>query len=170
EKLEQAGIEVVVGVLEEQCRRMIRPWAKYITEGSAYLSLKLAISLDGRVATRTGISKWITGAESRVRVHALRSTYDAVMVGINTVLADDPRLTVRDVQGRNPVRLVVDSKLRTPLESHLVTTARETPTCVITTVDAPEQASRDLEERGVSVIRVPATSSGRCDMSVALKA
>jgi diaminohydroxyphosphoribosylaminopyrimidine deaminase/5-amino-6-(5-phosphoribosylamino)uracil reductase len=170
DKLRAAGIEVVSGVLEERAKRMIQPWTKYITEGSSYLSLKLAISLDGRVATRTGISKWITGPGSRSRVHALRSTYDAVMVGINTVLADDPQLTVRDVPGRNPVRIVVDSKLRTPVDSLLVSTARETPTCVITTLEAPEAIGERLEAAGVAVIRVPQTGSGRCDMAVAMRA
>jgi diaminohydroxyphosphoribosylaminopyrimidine deaminase/5-amino-6-(5-phosphoribosylamino)uracil reductase len=170
ERLAQAGVEIQTGVLEEQTRGLIKPWTKYITEGSSYLSLKLAISLDGRVATRTGVSKWITGPESRARVHALRATNDAVMVGINTVLADDPKLTVRDVPGRNPVRIVVDSKLRIPLDSHVVTTARETPTCVVTTVDAPEAIGAQLEAAGVAVIRVPANPSGRCDMAVALRA
>lgn len=170
ERLRQAGIEVTIGVLEAECKRLILPWAKYITEGTSYLSLKLALSLDGRVATRTGISKWITGTEARARVHALRATYDAVMVGINTVLADDPRLTVRDVPGRNPVRVVVDSKLRTPLDCNLVTTAQETPTCIVTAVDAPPALAEELEAKGVSIIRVPLTSSGRCDMAAALRA
>jgi diaminohydroxyphosphoribosylaminopyrimidine deaminase/5-amino-6-(5-phosphoribosylamino)uracil reductase len=170
DKLRDAGVEVVLGVREEAARRLIQPWMKYITEGAAYLSLKLAISLDGRVATRTGISKWITGQESRARVHALRTTYDAVMVGINTVLADDPQLTVRDVPGRNPIRVVVDSKLRTPPDSLLVTTARDTPTCVITTVEASAALGDRLEASGVSIIRVPATSSGRCDMTAAMRA
>ncbi len=170
ERMQAAGIEVVVGVLEDRAKRLIRPWTKYITEGASYLSLKLAISLDGRVATRTGISKWITGTESRTRVHALRARYDAVMVGINTVLADDPQLTVRDVAGRNPVRVVVDSKLRTPADSLLVTTARETPTCVITTVDAPVGLGERLEAAGIALVRVPATASGRCDMGAAMRA
>ena len=170
ERLREAGVEVVTGVLEEEAMRLVRPWTTFVTEGVSYLSLKLALSLDGRVATRTGVSKWITGPESRARVHALRATYDAVMVGINTVLADDPRLTVREVPGRNPVRVVVDSKLRTPLESALVRTAREVPTCIVTTVDAPVALSEPLEAAGVSVVRVPATSSGRCDMAAALRA
>lgn len=170
ERLRDAGVEVVLGVLEDRAKALIRPWSKYIVEGSSYLSLKLAISLDGRVATRTGISKWITGAESRTRVHALRAHADAVMVGINTVLADDPKLTVRDVAGRNPVRIVVDSKLRISPECHLVATARDTPTCVITTVDADEGLAARLSDLGVAVIRVPVTSSGRCDMTAALKA
>ena len=169
EKLREAGLEVVVGVLEEQASRVIRPWRKYIVEGASYLSLKLAISLDGRVATRTGISKWITGSASRARVHALRASYDATMVGVNTVVADNPRLTVRDAPGRSPVRVVVDSKLRIPLDSNLVTSAREVPTCIVTTVDAPDAIIEKLEAAGVAVMRVPASASGRCDMAAALK-
>lgn len=122
------------------------------------------------MATRTGVSKWITGPESRARVHALRAHADAVMVGINTVIADDPKLTVRDVHGRDPVRLVVDSKLRIDPECNLISTARQTPTCVITTVDADEALAARLTDLGVAIIRVPATSSGRCDMPSALKA
>src|SRR5262245_36294759 len=169
ERLREAGVDVAVGVLEEQAARIIKPWKKYIVDGAAYLSLKLAISLDGRVATRTGVSKWITGAQSRARVHALRASYDATMVGVNTVVTDNPRLTVRDVPGRSPVRVVIDSKLRIPLDSNLVTSAREVPTCVITTVDASEATGDKLEAAGVSLVRVAANASGRCDMAAALR-
>jgi diaminohydroxyphosphoribosylaminopyrimidine deaminase/5-amino-6-(5-phosphoribosylamino)uracil reductase len=169
ERLRENGIEVTACVLEKEARSLIKPWTKYITERLAHLSLKLAISLDGRIATRTGASKWITCPESRSRVQLLRSSHDAVMVGINTVIADDPRLTVRDVPGRNPVRVVVDSKLRLPTNSQLVTTAKEIPTCVITTLEASRAVSEALEDAGVSVIRVPATAEGRCDMLSALR-
>jgi diaminohydroxyphosphoribosylaminopyrimidine deaminase/5-amino-6-(5-phosphoribosylamino)uracil reductase len=169
EKLQAAGVEVTVGVLEKQCKQLIEPWTKFITEEASYLSLKLAVSLDGRIATRTGASKWITCAESRARVHSLRARHDAVMIGINTVIADDPRLTVRDVPGRSPVRVVVDSKLRVPTSSQLVKTAEETPTCVVTTPEAPEAVAEALEELGVAIIRVPATAEGRVDMRCTLK-
>ena len=170
ERLREAGVEVVVGVLEDDAKTLVKPWAHYVTEGQSYLLLKLGLSVDGRIATRTGASKWITCAESRTRVHALRTRHDVVMVGINTVLTDDPELTVRDVPGRNPIRVVVDSKLRLPTDSHLVQTAAETPTCVITTNEASEAVGDNLENAGVSVIRVPATAEGRCDMRAALKA
>jgi diaminohydroxyphosphoribosylaminopyrimidine deaminase/5-amino-6-(5-phosphoribosylamino)uracil reductase len=168
ERLIEAGIEVTVGVLENEARTLIRPWSKFVLTGHSYLSLKLAVSLDGRIATRTGASKWITCPESRARVQELRVSHDAVMVGINTVSSDDPRLTVRDVPGRDPIRVVVDSKLRLPLSSQLVTSARETPTCVITTLDASRSSGDSLEAAGVNVIRVPATAEGRCDMHTAL--
>src|SRR5438045_1052332 len=95
-KLRDAGIEVVTGVLSGPCKALIRPWRKYVTQGVAYLTLKLAMSLDGRIATKTGASKWITSPESRARGHRLRATHDAVLVGVSTILADDPQLTVRE--------------------------------------------------------------------------
>jgi diaminohydroxyphosphoribosylaminopyrimidine deaminase/5-amino-6-(5-phosphoribosylamino)uracil reductase len=102
-------------------------------------------------------------------VQSLRAAHDAVLVGINTVISDDPRLTVRDVPGRSPVRCVVDSKLRLPTNSQLVATARDVPTCVITTPDASRAVAEALEDMGVSVIRVSATAEGRCDMQHALR-
>jgi len=119
ERLEAAGIPVTVGVQEAAAKALIQPWAKYVTEHTSFVTLKLAISLDGRIATRTGASKWITCPESRIKVQTLRAHHDAVMVGINTVLTDNPRLTVRDVPGRNPIRVIVDSKLRIPLGSQV---------------------------------------------------
>jgi diaminohydroxyphosphoribosylaminopyrimidine deaminase / 5-amino-6-(5-phosphoribosylamino)uracil reductase len=168
ERLKEAGVEVITGVLDHEARFLIRPWSKFVLTGQSYLSLKLAVSLDGRIATRTGASKWITCPESRARVQELRTSHDAVMVGINTVSSDDPRLTVRDVPGRNPIRVVVDSNLRLPVSSHLVTSAREIPTCVVSTNEASRLAGDALESAGVSVIRVPPTAEGRCDMQVAL--
>ena len=169
ERLQSEGVEVSVGVVEADAKALIMPWRKYITEQSSYLRLKMALSLDGRIATRTGASRWITGPESRLRVQSLRSASDAVMVGINTVIADDPRLTVRDVPGRSPARVIVDSKLRLPTNSQLVETASEVPTCVVTTVDAPRGVADALESAKVAVIRVPPTAEGRCDMKVALR-
>jgi diaminohydroxyphosphoribosylaminopyrimidine deaminase/5-amino-6-(5-phosphoribosylamino)uracil reductase len=169
ERLRASGVEVVVGVAEAGAKDLIRPWSKYVTSGSSYLALKLALSLDGRIATRTGESKWITGEQARLRAQELRANHDAVMVGINTVLTDDPRLTVRDVPGRSPVRVIVDSKLRLRLSSHVVGTARDFPTCVITTQEASRAVGDALEESGLSLIRVPSTAEGRCDMTAALR-
>jgi diaminohydroxyphosphoribosylaminopyrimidine deaminase/5-amino-6-(5-phosphoribosylamino)uracil reductase len=168
DRLKAAGVEVKLGVLESECAALIKAWEHFITQGSSYLSLKLAVSLDGRIATRTGASKWITCPESRTRVQILRSQHDAVMVGVNTVLADNPRLTVRDVPGRSPIRVIVDSKLRLPPTSQLVQSAHETPTCVVTTPAAPRSAEEALIAAGVRVVRVPATAEGRCDMAAVL--
>lgn len=170
EWLREHGIEVVVGVQEEESLALIAPWSRYIRDEIAFLSVKMGVSLDGRTASRTGASKWITSEAARSRVHALRAAHDAVLVGINTVLTDDPLLTVRDVEGRNPIRCVVDSKLRLPLNSYLVTTAREVPTCVLTTHSASEAAESALTDAGVSVIRVSSTPQGHCDVTAVLKA
>lgn len=169
EKLTEAGVEVVVGVLQQQAERLIRPWAKFITRNSAYVALKLAVSLDGRIATRSGASRWISCAESRAKVHALRARHDAVLLGVNTVIADDPLLTVRDTAGRSPIRVILDSHLRTPPNSKAVTTAQEVPTCIITTTEASLALGETLEAAGAAVIRVPATAEGRCDMRIALQ-
>jgi diaminohydroxyphosphoribosylaminopyrimidine deaminase/5-amino-6-(5-phosphoribosylamino)uracil reductase len=144
EKLRAAGIEVVVGVREDKARTWIAPWSKHITLGLPYVSLKLALSLDGRIATRTGESKWVTGPEARAKVHLLRAKSDGIAVGIGTALADDPRLTVRDAPGDSPTRIVFDTKLRLPLPSRLVQGARETPTLVLCGNDASREAEEEL--------------------------
>lgn len=169
DRLKENDVEVELGVCEADAKQLIAPWAKYITEGLSYLTVKLALSLDGRVATRTGESKWITCAESRARVHQLRANHDAVMVGINTVLTDDPQLTVREVTGRDPIRVVIDSKLRVPTNSRLVSSAQDTPTCIFVTDEAPEDKVKVVEDHGVSVVRVAPTAGGRCDMTDVLR-
>ena len=173
QRLADAGLDVDIGVAQADARALIAPWAKFITTGMPYVSLKLALSLDGRIATRTGASKWVTGAEARAKVHELRARHDAVAIGIGTALADDPRLTVRDVaslpSGRAPVRVVFDSRLRLPLNSRLAQTAREVPTWVLTGGDAPEDAERALADAGCSVVRVPNSAEGRVDVTAALR-
>ncbi|MDP9001487.1 MAG: bifunctional diaminohydroxyphosphoribosylaminopyrimidine deaminase/5-amino-6-(5-phosphoribosylamino)uracil reductase RibD [Myxococcota bacterium] len=167
--LRQAGKRVEVGCLQGEAQRLIEPWTKFVTTGVPYLVLKLALSLDGRIASRTGASKWVTGPEARARVHLLRAHHDAVMIGIGTVLADDPRLTVRDAPGVSPLRVVLDTKLRLPIASRMVQSAREIPTWVVCTTDAPSSAEEELVERGVEVIRAPPSAEGRIDPLAALK-
>jgi diaminohydroxyphosphoribosylaminopyrimidine deaminase / 5-amino-6-(5-phosphoribosylamino)uracil reductase len=169
EKLTRAGIEVSLGVLAEEAGELIEPWTKFITQKVSFLTLKAALSLDGRIATRTGVSKWITSKDSRAYSHNLRARHDAVLVGINTVMADDPRLTVRSTTGRNPIRVVVDSKLRLPVDRKLVQTAHEIPTCVLTTEEADPDHEAVLIDLGLSIIKLPTTAEGRCDMKVALR-
>ena len=170
-KLRGAGVEVYTGVLSNPCKALIRPWRQYITQGTAYLTLKLATSLDGRIATKTGASKWITSPDSRARGHRLRAAHDAVLVGVSTIVADDPQLTVREgPPARNPIRVIVDSGLRIPLSSTVVTTAAEVPTCVVTTPTSSVKSEEALAERGVNVVRVAANTQGRCDMKAALRA
>lgn len=169
ERLRAAGIEVSEGVRVEEAEALIEPWNKFITRSASFLTLKWALSLDGRIATKTGESKWITSKESRAFGHRLRAKYDAVMVGINTVVADDPLLTVRATAGRSPIRVIVDSKLRISTDRKVVQTAREVPTCILTTDDADPERRLELEALGLSIISLPSTSEGRCDMKVALQ-
>ncbi|MDB5219481.1 MAG: Diaminohydroxyphosphoribosylaminopyrimidine deaminase [Myxococcaceae bacterium] len=169
ERLREAGIEVVVGVREEKAQAWIAPWAKHITVGLPYVSLKLALSLDGRIATRTGESKWVTGPDARAKVHLLRAKSDGIAVGIGTALADDPRLTVRDAPGDSPLRIVFDTKLRLPTASRLVQTAREIPTLVLCGIDAPADAEETLSSFGVECLRSPLSAEGRLDVLSALR-
>jgi diaminohydroxyphosphoribosylaminopyrimidine deaminase / 5-amino-6-(5-phosphoribosylamino)uracil reductase len=169
ERLREAGVRVDVGCMEPEASRLIAPWAKFVTTGMPYVTLKLALSLDGRIAARTGISKWVTGPEARARVHLLRAQQDAVVIGIGTALADDPQLTVREAPGPSPLRVIFDTKLRLPLTGRLVRSAREVPTWVICTTDASSSAEHDLLERGVEVLRAPASAEGRIDPVAGLR-
>ncbi|MCX7794321.1 MAG: bifunctional diaminohydroxyphosphoribosylaminopyrimidine deaminase/5-amino-6-(5-phosphoribosylamino)uracil reductase RibD [Thermodesulfovibrionales bacterium] len=122
ELLRKAGIEVKTGVLEEEARRLNEFYIKHITTGLPFVILKIAMTLDGKIATEKGESKWITSLSSRRYVHRLRSSVDAVLTAIGTVKADDPELTVRYVKGKNPVRVVIDPDFETPLNARVMNT------------------------------------------------
>jgi diaminohydroxyphosphoribosylaminopyrimidine deaminase/5-amino-6-(5-phosphoribosylamino)uracil reductase len=169
ERLRAAGVEVVEDVRRDKAAALIAPWSKFVTQELPYVTIKLGLSLDGRIATRTGASKWVTGPEARARVHVLRARSDAVAIGIGTALADDPRLTVRDAPGPSPVRVVFDTRLRLPGSSRLVQTATDVPTWVICSADAPMGAEEELVARGVEVIRAPSAAEGRIDALGALR-
>jgi len=132
ERLRRAGVEVVPGVLRPDCDALNAHWFKYIRERRPYVTLKAAVSLDGRIATRSGDSRWVTGAEARAWVHRLRDRVDAVLVGAGTARADDPRLTTRlpGGRGRDPVRVVLDTGLTLPPRLRLFRTRSEVPTIV----------------------------------------
>ncbi len=153
-RLREHGIEVEVGVLDERCRRMHEDFIHYVRTRRPFVVGKVAQSLDGRVATRTGDSKWITGEEARRRGHELRNTLDAITVGVGTVLADDPSLTCRIDGGRDPVRVVLDTHARTPPDSNVVAVASQSaaPTWIMVGEQAPADRCDALRERGVSVI------------------
>jgi diaminohydroxyphosphoribosylaminopyrimidine deaminase/5-amino-6-(5-phosphoribosylamino)uracil reductase len=167
--LRKAGVEVTLGVREQLARTQILPWTKHVTTGLPYVSLKLGLSLDGRIATRSGASKWVTGPDARAKVHLLRSRADAVAVGIGTAVADDPRLTVRDAPGDSPLRVVFDTNLRILPESFLAQTAREVPTLVLCGPEAPADAEAVLTSLGVECKRMPMSTEGRLDVVTALR-
>lgn len=155
-RLRRAGMRVRTGVLETECRRLIEPFAKYITCGMPWVTLKLAATLDGRIATVTGDSRWISGEKSRRRVHLMRNEFDAVLVGFGTVKADDPQLTCRMARGRNPWRIVLDSRLRIPLSAKVLKHEDREKTLVVAATDAAGAKVRALEALGARVWRLPA--------------
>lgn len=130
--LKKAGIEVVVGILEGEAKSINRPYIKFITKKMPYITIKIAQSLDGKIATETGDSKWITSEDSRRYVHALRSSVDAVMVGVNTVVKDDPLLISRISKGRQPMRIIVDGRSKTPLNARIFSRVKESPLAIVT--------------------------------------
>ena len=161
-QLRAAGREVVTGCCRDKALALNRGFVLRVTEGRPLFTLKLATSLDGRIATGTGDSKWITGEQARARAHLLRARHDAVLVGSGTVLADDPDLRCRlpGMLDRSPVRVVADARLRTPVRARLVQTAREFPTWILTSPGADATKSAALIEAGVTMIEVAGADGG----------
>ncbi|MBI3783632.1 MAG: bifunctional diaminohydroxyphosphoribosylaminopyrimidine deaminase/5-amino-6-(5-phosphoribosylamino)uracil reductase RibD [Deltaproteobacteria bacterium] len=153
--LKAAGIEVACGVEQTACDQLIAAFRKHVVEGLPLVTLKLAATLDGRIATASGDSKWITNPTSRRQAHRLRSEHDAILVGTETILHDDPQLTCRLRGGRNPLRVILDGRLRIPLEAQVVTSARQTPTLVLTARSASSDKAKRLSALGVEVISMP---------------
>ena len=155
EHLHNAGLEVQVGLLAEEAARVNETYIHYMRTGRPFVHLKMAVSLDGKIATRTGDSRWVTGPESRARAHELRHQYDAIMIGIGTAIKDDPLLTDRSDRSRRLqlVRIVLDEQLLLPAQSRLVKTANEAPVIVIAGTGADENRVRELESRGVEIVR-----------------
>ncbi|CEG26532.1 bifunctional diaminohydroxyphosphoribosylaminopyrimidine deaminase/5-amino-6-(5-phosphoribosylamino)uracil reductase RibD [Bacillus sp. B-jedd] len=150
--LENAGINVQIGVCEEESRKMNEVFNKFIVTKRPFVTMKAGASLDGKIATRTMESKWITSEESRRDVHLLRHEHMAILVGINTVIKDNPELTARIPNGRNPIRIILDSRLRTPLDSKVVTDGLA-KTWIFTSNSAPLEKVNLLETMGVEVFR-----------------
>ena len=157
--LRQHNIEVRTGVEEETCKQLNRVFIKYITTGMPFVTLKIAQSLDGRIATTIGHSQWITSPEARVEAHRIRSENDAVVVGIGTVLADNPQLTVRHVPGRNPYRIVLDSKLQIPLDGFLLSDENVSKTIVATVSEDEEKIAR-IKAAGAHVWQFEKSENG----------
>ena len=167
ERLRRAGVQVDVGLLEGECRELNAPFCKCIRTRKPFVILKAAVSLDGKVATRSGDSRWISGEESRGYVHRLRSAVDAVMVGIGTVLRDDPLLNVRLANKkttRHPLRVIVDSRLRLPLRSRIAQTASLYRTLVATTRAAPSSRIHRMKSAKLEVLTVESRKSGEVSL------
>jgi diaminohydroxyphosphoribosylaminopyrimidine deaminase / 5-amino-6-(5-phosphoribosylamino)uracil reductase len=149
--LQAAGIAVTVGPGAGPARSLNAPYFKRLEQGLPWIIAKWAMSLDGKLATRTGHSQWISGEQSRQFAHRVRGRVDAILTGSGTVLADDPQLTARPAGPRVPLRVVLDSRLRTPLDSQLVRTARETPVLLWCGPEAPRERVAELERAGCQV-------------------
>lgn len=168
--LRAAGIAVTEGVLSDQAARLNAGFLKRVTRGLPFVTLKLAATLDGRIATASGESRWITGSEARRKVHALRLSHDAVMVGAGTALADDPDLTVREMGARQqPVRVLLDRTLRHAPDSRLGKSAQAHPVWLLHGRSAPEAARAGWQARGADLIEVDETA-GHLDLAAALGA
>lgn len=151
EILTKNGIHVDVGLMEKDCRQLNRVFAHVQEKSMPYVALKYAMTLDGKIATATGESKWITGEKAREHVHLLRDRYKAIMAGIGTVIADNPMLNCRYPGGTDPVRVICDTNLRIPLESNIVKTAGRIPTYIAYSEGATEKIKR-LEEAGCNLL------------------
>ncbi len=150
-RLREAGLSVDVGLLEQEARHVNEFYIKHRRTGLPFVTLKWAMSLDGKIAADRGSATPITGEDARRYAHELRDVYDVVLVGVQTVLADDPRLTCRLPGGRDPLRVVVDSRLRTPLSARVVTSA-PAQTLIVTTAAAPRDRVTALRDAGVEVV------------------
>jgi len=155
QELTQAGVSVSLGLLEHDSRRLNAPYFKFRTTGLPFFTAKWAMTLDGKTATRTGDSRWVSSELSRRYVHQLRSLSDAVLVGVGTVLADDPTLTARIPDARNPRRIVVDTFARTPLHSHLIQTIDQAPLIIAVSESAPHERIAALETTGARILVLP---------------
>lgn len=163
--LEAAGIEVQTGVLEDECRELNKVFFHFIKNHTPYIIAKYAMTLDGRTATLNGESKWITGKIAREHVHLSRSKYAAIMVGIGTVLNDDPLLNCR-LEGNmhQPSRIVCDSHLRTPLDSQLVKTANKIPLILAIEEGIDPEQTKPYLDAGCVIVRIPSGKNGSLDL------
>lgn len=157
EMIKSAGIEVIQGILEQEALELNEPFFYSVTEKQPFVTLKIASSLDGKIATCTGESKWITGEESREDVHFLRHTHDAILVGVNTVIADDPTLNTRlPGGGKNPIRIILDHHLRTPIQAKMISD-NLAPVWIVTSPACDVNQQKEFEKRGVKLIKMDET-------------
>lgn len=169
EQLRNAGIDVLCGVCESEARRLNAPFNTFITAGRPWILLKVAQSIDGRIALANGQSRWITGESSRTEVHRIRTRLDAVLVGVQTIIDDDPELNVRLAKGRNPIRVIADSRLRIPESSRVLAHKDKKRTWILTTDGVDDKKIGRLKKAGVSVIVCAAAPNGRVDFNDALR-
>ena len=166
-RLREAGIAVESGLCGDEAAEINAGFFQRVRTGRPLVTLKLATSLDGRIATASGESRWITGPAARERTHLLRATHDAILVGTATVLADDPQLTCRlpGLEHRSPVRVALDRNLVIPPDARLVAEARQVPTWLITAAGSDPERREALQRAGVEIIEAAPDAAGRIDLA-----
>ncbi len=168
--LESQGIRVITGIMEEQARHLNEAFITWVTTKKPFVIAKCAATLDGRIATRTGDSRWVTGQAARRFVHGIRHAVDGIMVGVSTVIQDDPSLTTRldDKEGVDPTRIILDTRLRMPPTAKMLHQASGAPTWVVCGPDAPSDRQQDLEKTGAKIITAP-LMDGRIDLAALMR-
>lgn len=162
--LEKHGIQTTQGVLAEECRELNERFFKFMETGIPFITLKYAQSIDGRIATATGHSRWISSSASLNYAHKLRSIHDGILVGIGTVMNDNPDLTVRMVKGRSPIRIIIDQYLKIPLEANVLKNQDKAKTVIATTVKADSQKASRLMQMGIEILTVDSVKDNRVDL------
>jgi diaminohydroxyphosphoribosylaminopyrimidine deaminase/5-amino-6-(5-phosphoribosylamino)uracil reductase len=173
ERLRKAGIRVDVGVLQDECSRLNETFTKFMTKKAPFVTLKIAQTLDGMIADSTGSSQWISGALSRKAVHQMRSHYDAVLVGAGTIRRDNPSLTVRNVRGRNPARVIIAPTLNIPQQANVFRNSLDEKVFIFTNAAYDEERQKKIKlfsARGVQIIAVGRTSTGALSLDDVLHA
>ena len=164
EILKRHGIETEVGILEEECRKLNETFFKFIQTRTPFITLKFAQTIDGRIATSTGHSRWISSESSLKFAHRLRSIHDGVMVGAGTILKDDPELTVRHVRGKNPLRIIVDSTLRIQANAHVLNNQERAKTIIVTTPLCNKEKLSQLKDAGIEIVIIDNDNKERVDL------
>jgi diaminohydroxyphosphoribosylaminopyrimidine deaminase / 5-amino-6-(5-phosphoribosylamino)uracil reductase len=164
ERLNQQGIPTTVGILEDECRQLNERFIKFIQTRVPFITLKFAQTIDGRIATSTGHSRWISSPPSLKLAHTLRATHDAILVGCGTVRHDDPELTVRQVKGRHPLRIVLDSGLNIPADARILKNQDRVKTMIVTTSRGSRQKSADLQKLGIEILSSDEDQNHRIDL------
>jgi diaminohydroxyphosphoribosylaminopyrimidine deaminase / 5-amino-6-(5-phosphoribosylamino)uracil reductase len=163
--LSDAGIKTTIGVLEDDCKKLNEKYIKHRTTGLPWVTMKFAQTLDGRIASADGSSRWVVASPETLKIaHKLRAEHDAILAGINNILLDNPELTLRLVKGRSPIRIILDSKLRIPLEAKVLSGQDKAKTFIATTPAAPKGKINALRAFGIEVLVTPADTAGRVDI------
>jgi len=168
-RLREVGIEVITGALEDEGNEVNKFYFKFVKEKLPYITLKIAQSVDGKISLSNKEQTWLTGKLSVKYVHKLRSEYDAVLVGAGTIKTDNPLLTVREVKGRNPKRIIIDGKLRIPTESNVIKNAKSTETWMLTSTVSPKKKIEILLKKGVKIFQLQTDKNKRLNIEGVLK-